>query len=295
MEELRKYITNHKDGYVSSKVVVKNGPIGRGLFTLDKIYKNELVFSIPNDILISQSDGLEILKQYKYNFDKLQLKLPSESYLAIYLAFHLNNMKKKFNKTPYTTTLPTLKEAYSFFPLFWNSTKLKEAIDMNEFFVKNERNVNNDYNVIQKHVKLLQKELKQEYEDIKLGFTIIDNPLFTLEEYIYGWSMVNSRNFFVQNSAYINGGRAVLVPFGDLMNHGGNNDEKLQWKFNEEKNTLDFISCKDIIYEMEELLINYSGEYSGVEPLKQFPPFHFFIFYGFLEEQQPLLIEQSKL
>ena len=46
---------------------------------------------------------------------------------------------------------------------------------------------------------------------------------------------------------------------------------------------------------MEELLINYSGEYSGVEPLKQFPPFHFFIFYGFLEEQQPLLIEQSKL
>ena len=66
-------------------------------------------------------------------------------------------------------------------------------------------------------------------------------------------------------------------------------------KFNEDKNTLDFISCKDIIYEMEELLINYSGEYSGVEPLKQFPPFHFFIFYGFLEEQQPLLIEQSKL
>ena len=81
----------------------------------------------------------------------------------------------------------------------------------------------------------------------------------------------------------------------DLMNHGGNNDEKLQWKFNEDKNTLDFISCKDIIYEMEELLINYSGEYSGVEPLKQFPPFHFFIFYGFLEEQQPLSIEQSKL
>ena len=109
---------------------------------------------------------------------------------------------------------------------------------MNEFFVKNERNVNNDYNVIQKHVKLLQKELKQEYEDIKLGFTRIDNPLFTLEEYIYGWSMVNSRNFFVQDTAYINGGRAVLVPFGDLMNHGGNNDEKLQWKFNEEKNTL---------------------------------------------------------
>ena len=105
MEELRKYITNHKDGYVSSKVVVKNGPIGRGLFTLDKIYKNELVFSIPNDILISQSNGLEILKQYKYNFDKLHVNLPSESYLAIYLAFHLNNMKKKFNKTPYTTTL----------------------------------------------------------------------------------------------------------------------------------------------------------------------------------------------
>ena len=76
--------------------------------------------------------------------------------------------------------------------------------------------------------------------------------------------------------------------YGGFGGHG-------TFEFNEEKNTLDFISCKDIIYEMEELLINYSGEYSGVEPLKQFPPFHFFIFYGFLEEQQPLSIEQSKL
>ena len=53
-------------------------------------------------------------------------------------------MKKEFNKTPYTTTLP-LKEAYSFF-LYFGIQQIK-AIDMNDF-VKNERSINNDCNVL---------------------------------------------------------------------------------------------------------------------------------------------------
>jgi hypothetical protein len=66
----------------------------------------------------------------------------------------------------------------------------------------------------------MQETAATEYNILRKGSRVAKLP-FSLDEYKYAYAMVNSRNFFVSNPIWINGGRPCLVPFADMLNHSG--------------------------------------------------------------------------
>lgn len=167
--------------------------------------------------------------------------------------------------------------------MFWDRAHLRTVPSLRDVFLR----FPSAASIVEKEVEGLQAAV--EAERLRLApwhseSTCSKEPIYSKDLFYHAWAVVSSRNFLIRHPRWIHGGRCFLLPFADLMNHGGSgHGECLRWEYNLKEDAIDFISVCSVL-QNQELLINYSGQESGRNPFEQEPPFHFLICYGFLEE-----------
>jgi len=216
---------------------------------------------------------------------------PHEVLLAVYLACGLCGENRDHHRhKAYFDTLPTLSEAQVLFPLFW-------PIDSPQFVERfrrhgaSTRDREGALETFRKAVEEMQKAARQHYDGLAAGCAAknVTAPC-SYSDFLYGWCLVNSRNFNATDAVWSWGsGHCVLLPYADLLNHvvqpkdGGSICEALQWIWNASKGRMEFMAMRGIA-PGEELMVTYSQLDANVHPMDQRPPFHFLVYYGFLEQ-----------
>jgi len=305
-------VTSGPNGFVSDSVFVSlNGPRGRGLFTRSQLNVTDLVLAIPLECTIAPNSGLSLLRQLGVRVGPFDID--NESLLAIFIALHSSQslgtsvqLESRAHHA-YMDALPSRQDAEQWCPLMWDladtdivSQRIADALRGAGF-------VSASPNVIASAIQVIatmQDDVRQEYGRVAEVMRDKVPPGLTLDSFLYGFSIVNSRNFYVSSSMWIDGGRCFMLPFADMVNHGlvastanlgdgGHmaNFEGLRWVFNEAAKTVEFRAARDI-HKGCELLINYSAIHSGKVPTDN--GFHFLCYYGFVESAPEPLV-QSKL
>lgn len=270
--------------------VQESGPYGRALKAAVDIAEGASVIRIPLEAFVAPEMGRASWvksggRSVPSDDDD---GLSDEAWLSVYVA-----MQYKDNvhpQRPYMDTLPTLTDMSRTMPVMWDpadastTPRLTHLLDSSDCF--NGATTPHTLSVVLHAMSVVRSGQAREYDALVAACGSSGMPPFSLEEYRYAWAIVNSRNFFVTGSLWRDGGRAFLVPFVDLLNHsppvssGGR--ENLRWYYDDGLRMLDVVATRSVP-RGEELLINYSGHWSGCHPLDQEPPFYFLIFYGFFE------------
>lgn len=274
VKDLIQAVAAGPNGFVSSCLCVRgDGPHGRGLFTTSDVKEGELVLSIPLGCAVAPQAGLQLLKQIGMSFATVEVD--SESLMAIFIALSSAsqcNVQSKVHRA-YLDTLPTQQEASQFLPALWDLSDKSDVFQRITNVMKSAGHAVDGPETIAsafKFIQEMQDDWKKEYARIVAGIYACAHD-FTLDLFMYGAAMVNSRNFYISSPMWVDGGQAFLLPLADMANHGPSwnfapysaqachsDVECLRWKHNLREGTVEFAVSRPISADSE-LLISYSG------------------------------------
>jgi len=269
-----------RGGFISDAVsVVETGVHGRSLRASREVVPGELVLRVPVSIMIAPELGMQVLRSAGMAKPETR-RVADEVLLAAYVAEHLHR-EGGFHR-PYFDALPTLNDLEQQLPLFW-SVPNRDAVSKWPVVRESMREMEpKAAAVLQNEIKVVQEDVESERAGLHWDG---GQPFYARQHFKHAWAVVMSRNFLLKHPRWIDGGRCFLIPFGDLLNHGGSGPggANLEWTYNAAEDSADFLSNRRIL-QGKEFLINYSGSQSGRHPLQQDQPFHFLLCYGFLEK-----------
>ena len=189
----------------------------RGVTAKSPIKKDEIIFSIPKEYLIS----LELALNTEYGkkigeFMYIELNSPKHCLLSSFLLFEKNNPKWKF----YFDILP---KNFSNFPIFYTNNELN--------YLKGSPFLNQ---IIEK-----KYDIKRDY--LKLCERIPFFKNYSFEEFMEARMIISSRIFGIS----INNNKTdVLVPYADLLNH--KRPRQTQWYYDDKINSFVIQASTDI-------------------------------------------------
>lgn len=157
----------------------------RGIATLEKIKKNEIIVSIPDKFLLT-------LSSIPY-YQELKNKVHDNSIFAIFL-LQESEKKRKSKWEFYIKSFPSRQSIEKDFPIFWKKSMFQNEKQLEILVTQYRTQIQNDLKIIKKILKL-------------------NNIIY--KDYLYFRVLVTSRIFCYQNKIY-------MVPYIDLFNHAKN-------------------------------------------------------------------------
>ena len=154
----------------------------RGIATLEKIKKNEIIVSIPDKFLLTTSS----IPYYQ----ELKNKVHDNSIFAIFL-LQESEKKRKSKWEFYIKSFPSRQSIEKDFPIFWKKSMFQNEKQLEILVTQYRTQIQNDLKIIKKILKL-------------------NNIIY--KDYLYFRLLVTSRIFCYQNKIY-------MVPYIDLFNH----------------------------------------------------------------------------
>jgi len=178
----------------------------RGIFTKEKIHKDEIFMRIPATMLIT----LEIAKEspigMKMVNENLQLLSPKHCYLANFLL-----QEKRIKNSKWENYLKVLPEFYENFPIFFTDEE-KKWLDGSPFLFQINEKIN---------------EIETDYKTIFSKIPEFQN--FSLKEFSEARMLASSRIFGIK----INNKKTdCFAPLADMLNH--RRPRKTKWYYSDQ-------------------------------------------------------------
>ncbi len=178
----------------------------RGIFTKEKIHKDEIFMKIPATMLIT----LEIAKEspigMKMVNENLSLLSPKHCYMATFLLQQKTNPNSKWDN--YLKILP---QGYENFPIFYSEEE-KKWLDGSPFYYQINEKIN---------------EIKTDYKTILAKIPEFEN--FSLREFSEARMVASSRIFGIK----INNKKTdCFAPLADMLNH--RRPRKTKWYYSDQ-------------------------------------------------------------
>eukprot|EP00747_Dinoflagellata_sp_TGD_P017403 gnl/TRDRNA2_/TRDRNA2_125806_c0_seq1.p1 gnl/TRDRNA2_/TRDRNA2_125806_c0~~gnl/TRDRNA2_/TRDRNA2_125806_c0_seq1.p1 ORF type:complete len:502 (+),score=76.61 gnl/TRDRNA2_/TRDRNA2_125806_c0_seq1:130-1635(+) len=239
----------------------KDGMYNRGVIAADDAAEGQGLFSFPLELALDDAkraeDG-EVLSNSKWNV-RLAVRLVKELLLS-----------KESQWGSYVRTLPPQVPA-----LWWLFAcgMASGALDIQEN--RNRMHSLIQYPTLEKRAEQMALSMIATYQDLAT-MGLLQNA--TLDQYLWAVSMVHSRNVLIQVDG---NSRRVLMPFFDLINHGGPDGESSSSEIENVKLAVNedtmYIGAVSNIERGKELFLSY-GRRSNDD---------FLMYFGFVPDDNP--------
>ena len=195
---LRQWIV-HNSGYVRNGVDVCNVHHSRGLCSSLPLKKDDVIATIPQEVLITTSSATTFSRTaftLSRKWETNLLPSPIMVQRMLIAVFLLEQIQS--NNTSYSPYVDSLPSSLAHLPIFWSQKKLKSALQTSHLT-----------DVLTNVHSLIEQGYSDGICPVVPSFCVH----FTMQDYMWAIGIVRSRGFETEQ------GSVVMVPFGDMLNH----------------------------------------------------------------------------